>query len=490
MAKISKEQAIIQLWEAGELSWKLKGKQKDIYQNLKEAHDRISTILVSRRFGKSFVNCLLAVETCLKGEDVIVKYACPKQKMVKTIIKPIMRIILKDCPEHLKPIFHEQDKVYRFEHNNSEIQIAGTDGGRYDDLRGGYAQLCILDEAGFMDELEDVVYSVLLPTTDTTGGRLILTSTPNSKDPQHAFHEIFVNPAKASNKLIKYTLWDSPMLTQEQKDQKAKEFPGGDQNQKYRTEYLCEIPKDTEFTVIPEYNDEKEAELLLPEETKAPDYFDAYVSMDVGFKDLTGAIFAYYDFKEACLIIQDELVMNGPEMTTDRLAKEISNKEKLRFYNEQMNEQITPTLRIMDNDLKLINDLSRLHEINFIATQKDNKEAAINELRMWIHNNRIKIHPRCKHLRYHLRSGEWDKHRRKFKHLKDSLDGEVRGGHADLLDALIYLVRNIVQSKNPFPDNYNEMKGPDVFRGRPREKNGTMTEFMHKVLNIKGKKGS
>lgn len=483
--KLSKEKAIEQLWELGELSWKLKGKQKDVYNYLKNDPNDISCVLISRQWGKSFLLLTIAIERCLREPNCIIKYVCPKQKMVERIIKPRVREIIKDCPSHLVPEWKAQEKIWLFP-NGSEIQVAGTDNGHYDSIRGGSAHLCIVDEAGFCDELETIVYSVLAPTTDTTNGRILLASTPNDKDPNHDFHEFFVFPLQAEDRLIKYDIYDSPMIDEKKIQRIIDRYPGGSDNIKFRCEYLCEIPRSSELTVVPEFNSEIKKEIIV-DETQTPAFYDAYVSMDVGFKDLTVAIFAYYDFHNAKLVILDELIMNGPEMTTDYLAKEILRIEKVRFYDEQFKESKDPFLRIMDNDLKLINDLSRLHDLQFIPTKKDNKEAAINNLRMWVHQGKILIHKRCKHLIYHTENAQWDKSRKKFKHLKDSPSGEVRGGHADALDSLIYLVRNIVESKNPYPDNYGRLAGSGVFdTQRDKFKFGKeLKGFVNKIMNIK-----
>lgn len=472
------------LWKMGELSWKLKGNQNSIYKSMMDPVHDVSCILVSRRFGKSFTNCLVAVETCLRTPNAIVKYSCPKQRMVQTIIKPIMREIFKDAPEefNLSDMWKANDKVYQFP-NGSEIQIAGTDNGNAENLRGGYAQLLICDEAGFMDDLDYVVNSILLPTTDTTDGKLILTSTPNYKDPQHEFHTEFVFPLEAEGRLIKYTLYESPMVDSQKIKKIISRYPGGVENPKFRCEYLCEIPRLTENTVVPEFAHMKNE--IVVEETKMPDHFDAYVSGDVGFRDLTVVLFSYYDFMRAKLVIVDELVMNGPEMTTDELAKRIKQKEELRFHREDTNMPQKPYLRIMDNDLKLINDLVRLHDLHFIATKKDNKEAQINQVRLWVHQGKIEIHERCKHLRYHVENAQWDKNRKSFIQLKDTPNGDIRGGHCDGLDALIYLVRNVNEGRNPFPDDYNEMKGPGVFRSLHKPKTGKLQDLVDTIMNRK-----
>ena len=171
--------------------------------------------------------------------------------------------------------------------------------------------------------------------------------------------------------------------------------------------------------------------------------------------------------------------MNGPEMTTERLAYEIKKKEAEHFTDEVTKEPITPYMRFMDNNnLLLINDLSRMHDILFIPTAKDDKEAAINKTRMMISAGRIIIHPdNCPTLNYHLSNAVWDKNRKSFKRMSNTADHKIMGGHADALDALVYLVRNIVYSKNPYPDSWNMLKGDDVFYSKVGRKNDDTTDI-------------
>jgi PBSX family phage terminase large subunit len=477
-----KAAAIKKLWEMGELSWKLKGKQDDIYKHFVNSDRDIEACLISRQFGKSFTLCLIAVEICIQMPNSIVKYACPVQKMVERIIIPRIKEIIADCPEHLKPEWRANSKAWIFP-NGSEIQVAGCNSGQYDNLRGGSADLCIVDEGAFVDELETVIYSVLAPTTDTTDGKIWIASTPNPDEPQHEFHELFVFPMEAEGTLLKFTYLDSPLIDDAKKAKILKRYPGGENNSKFRCEYLCEIPKVSENSVVPEFNANKENIIL--EEIVLPHHFDGYVSADFGFRDLTIVLFGYYDFMNAQLVIIDELVMNGPEMTTDYLAEEIKKKEDIRFHNEEINMPIKPYLRVADNALQIINDLVRLHDLHFMATKKDNKEAQINQVRLWVSSGKIKIHKRCKHLIYHVENAQWDKSRKTFKNLTDSPNGEVRGGHCDALDALIYLVRNVNEGRNPFPDDYDKLKGPNIFNSLHKPKDTRMQVLVKTIMGIK-----
>lgn len=486
---MTKEQAVIKLWEAGKLSWKLQGKQKDIYNHFNDTEDDIAACLISRQFGKSFTLCLMAIELCIKQPGAIVKYACPKQKMVERIIKPRVREIIADCPEHMKPEWKTQEKVWLFP-NGSEIQVAGTDGGHYDSLRGGSAHLCIADEAAFMDDLETVIFSVLAPTTDTTNGKIFLATTPNDKDPNHDFHEYFLHPFEAAGKLLKFTFEDSPRVDAKKRAGIIARYPGGESNIKFRCEYLCEIPNVTESAVIPEF---AKVQDKIVKEMKLPAHCDFYTSMDLGFHDLTVALFGYYDFHRAKLVILDEYIVNGPDAKTDVLNRNIRLKESLHFMTESGEQEAY--LRVMDNNnLMLTNEISTSYGLRFIPTQKHKKEQAVDNVRMWIEQERIIIHPRCKNLIYHVRHAQWHitrsgTHTGNFKNLKGNESAGLLTSHADALDALIYMVRNIHAYRNPYPAGYGDNYDDDTHFAR-KYKTKTKSEavdFMRNVLNLNKK---
>jgi intein/homing endonuclease len=398
--KVSPEQRQARkiLWHKGVLKWKLHDLQKKIYDSFYANDDYITTLLISRQAGKSWLLCVLAIEACLRKPNVIVKYACPKQKMVKTILKPRMREILEDCPLELMPEYKENDKIYVFP-NGSEIQMAGTDNQNYDSIRGGTSVLWIVDEAGFCSDLDNVVFSVLSPTTLTTNGKGILASTPDPDAPEHPFIKQFVEPAKAEGRLFLYTLYDNPLIDEIQKQKIINQYPGGVKNPKFRAEFLCEIVRNYENTVIPEFDDATE-KIIVTDQYVRPPFYDTYESMDIGGKDFTVVLFAYYDFIKNAVVIEDEFVL-----------KEKQNSEKIKKGVRQVEERLwgeKPVyLRFADNNnIILLNDLSQ-HGITFIPTRKDNKEAAINDVRIKIMNHQIIIHPRCKTLIYHLKYATW-----------------------------------------------------------------------------------
>jgi hypothetical protein len=114
-----------------------------------------------------------------------------------------------------------------------------------------------------------------------------------------------------------------------------------------------------------------------------------------------------------------------------------------------------------NNNIILLNDLQLEHGLNFIATRKDNKEAAINNVRLKIANRDIVINPKCKTLISHLKNATWEKtnSRKGYRQFARSADN----GHYDAVDALIYLIRNVVYGKNPYPDHYGALSSGNSF---------------------------
>lgn len=751
------------LWHKGILEWKLDATQKELNASFKNSPHKTFVWSCSRRLGKSYTLCTLAIEQCLKKDFAIVKYVAPTQKAVKMIIKPLLRQILQDCPPILRPEFKTQDNVYKFP-NGSEIQLAGVDSGNAEGLRGGGSDLCLVDEAGFCTDLRYVVQSILLPTTMTTGGKVILASTP-PKSAAHDFND-YVKEAKYRGTFVKKTIFDNPRFTKEQIDAEAEEH-GGYGSVDFRREYLCvdentliktyegykkikdikvgnlvfshdkqyhkvlnkfknplgnrkvykikssnnlgeivteghkllvtktdykrsiensktewceiqniknrpseriylkvpvdemledhvnkdlayllgwyvaegnvnktqqqvifslslhdpiekiqqacnnyfgkdfvkykgserqgciqwylhskkakdifkefgthstrktiplflkhankeakleflkayfegdghynidqqsikcssvsktlifdlsdmllslgigcqigkvhsegfseilgrkvyinnswslqisgtnlekflnlkvnarnsinfvkdgyfysrikkieevrdynkefvydlevenshsyvgvhttfhncEMITDEESAVVPEFKEDLQKEII--KEWKRPPFYDAYTSMDVGLIDLTVVLFAYYDFLEGKLVIEDEFVLNGAKMTSKHLSENIKLKEQELWTNPVTGEYKAPYLRVSDNNLILINDLQRTYNLTFIPTRKDEAEAALNNMRVMLAGKKIIINPRCKTLIFHLENATWNKARTKYDRSPD-----------------------------------------------------------------------
>lgn len=449
-SNISPEEARVRLWHAGELQWLLHAGQKSLYDSYQACKEKTVVWNCSRRLGKSYSLCIIALETCLKKPNALVKYCCAKQVDARGIIRPLIRDIIESCPIELKPVFKVQEKAYVFP-NGSRIELSGLDGGRAESIRGGSAELCIVDEAGLVGELTYIISSILLPTTITTHGKIILASTP-PKSPSHDFCK-YITKAEIEGNLITKTIYDNPLLDKDEIQKQIDEC-GGVESVTFRREYLCEIIRDSLLSVVPEWDDVKKE---CVREWPHPVFYDGYVGMDLGVKDLTVALFGYFDFLASKIIIEDEFVINGTKFNTSELAKGIKEKETLCYTDPVTKEQKTPTFRVSDNNLIVIQDLYQLHGLRFIPTRKDDKDSALNHMRILIQEKRIIIHPRCKVLIAHLNAAIWNKNKTEFARSGDN-------GHFDAVDSLLYLVRNVQFGKNPYPRGWMEPSRENQFQ--------------------------
>ncbi len=426
------------LWRVGELRWLFDANQAGIYDQWVTSGARRFVLNCSRRLGKSYFLVALAIQQGLRVPGSSIRFACPTAKQAKTIILPLARKVLATCPADLRPEFVAQDLCFYFP-NGSEIHVSGCDAGNAERLRGTDCHLALVDEAGSISDLEYVVQDILLPQTLTTDGRLLLASTP-PRTPEHPFVKRYITDAVARGAYAHRTIYDNPRL----RDHQVREYQeeaGGATTTTWRREYLAEIVIDESRAVLPEFT--YHADRVIAE-VERPSHFDAYVSMDVGFQDLTAVLFGYWDFAEARLVVEDEVCLR--RMTTDDLARAIRAKEA------QLWPGLTPYRRVSDTDLIVINDLTRLHGLRFSPTRKDEKEVQVNQTRMMLGSlpPKLLIHPRCTTLVAHARGAVWNDGRTAFERIgSDSLNGEIH--HFDAVDALVYLVRNLDRSRNPFP---------------------------------------
>lgn len=444
-------------WRRGYLRWKLDSNQKRAYDAIEASAAGSFYFNKARRVGGSYLLCLRAIEQCLKKPDAQVKYAAPTAKAVRKIIQPNIRKILADCPKELRPKWNSLDMEYKFP-NGSTITTAGCENQNFENLRGTEADEIYMDEVGFIDDLGYVIDDVLMPQIQDTNGKIILTSTP-PRSPGHESVRIAMNH-KSSGRFYQCTVWDNPRRTKAQHDaffadRAASKGMGLDEyyaSVTFRREYLGEFVADEEKSVIPEWC--KALEDHLVRTIAEHKHRDSYVALDVGWKDGMAALFGYWDFHGQRLIIQDEYLVY--KKTTDFVAEGILAKELQLWGNRK------PYLRISDNNLQFIADLNSKPGICFVPTAKDNKELQINKLREWIRLRKIYIHPRCVKLVTQLASTTWNKSRTSYERTAD--------GHGDLLDALVYMVRNVRTSKNPYPrgiedrDNHQMMT---IFKDGP-----------------------
>lgn len=409
---------------------------------------------------------VLSIEAALSKPGAQVRYAAPTGISLREFILPIFKKILSDCPKQLAPVYSSQDSKWVFP-NGSGIKLAGTDKGHAESLRGPAADLCVVDEAAFVEcSLDYLVSDILQPQLlYSNGGKVILASTP-PKSPAHEFTN-YVAQGQAAGNYIRKTIWDNPLLPRSRVLEFAEEagctVVDGQiltQSTTWRREYMAEIVTDEESAVIPEFTEQKAA--LLVCESPRPRHFYRYVIIDTGFIDLTACLFCYHDFERGKLVFEDELCFERP--TSEQIAKDCRTKEA-ELWGDQR-----PYARWADGDLIVLQDLTSLHGYDITPVSKDNLEAQVNQLRLDVAQNRIEVNPRCKNLRAHLQYAIWDKRRKAFARSPGL-------GHFDFVAAAIYAVRHINRQLNPFPALEGVSGSTHFIRQKPSNAHSILKAF-------------
>lgn len=427
---LDKRLALFTAWHLNRLEFKFHPGQSVIEESYLRVKNKLFVANCSRRFGKTYWVAVEAIRVARSKQLARIKIASAFLKDVEEYIVPTFDIIMEDMPEELKPTYLESKKKFIFS-NGSEIQIVGLDKNP-NAGRGNYCDLYIFDEAGYIKNLSYIYSSIVVPMTMyREGARIIMISTP-PKTPDHDFIS-FIQKAKLEDAYVELDIFKNPMVTNElAAEYKAECLTDTD----WEREYLCKIVTDKTSAIIPEVYKSDITRQLKDENY---DYYHKYVSMDLGVRDFNVTIFGYYDFKRAKLVIEREHVMNGPDMTTPKLHAAISAIEKDLWDGKE------PYKRVADNNNPLLLlDLGAIHNMFFHSTSKDNLHAMVNNLRIWVSNNRIEIDSSCTFLIDSLRYGVWNEQRSEFARSKSL-------GHYDAIASLMYLVRNIDEHSNPIP---------------------------------------
>lgn len=467
-----KKQVIEALWRRGQLSWLLDANQQSLYELFHTSEFKIQTWLLARRSGKTRTLCVMAIEQCLRHPRSIVKFLSPTKKQVERNIRPLMSEVLETCPDELKPELKVKDDIYYFA-NGSEIQMAGSEMGNIDSLRGGSSHISIIDEAQDVTNLPYAINSVLLPTTSTTRGKILLAGTP----PTNYDHEFirYIEKAENEGSIVKRIWSDNPRMDKKEIEMQA-EAMGGFDSEGFRREFLCEIIKDSTMSVIPEFTEEKSKELVM--DWKKPVFYHPVTSMDIGYKDWTFVVMGYFDFKADKLIIEDEMVTKGTEMYLATFGNAILVKEEFLWVDDVTKEIIPVKKRVCDHDLIAINEIQKAtnYKVNFVPADKHDRMAGINFLRNLVKSNKLIINPRCKYLISHLKNARWAKSRETFARCPE-------GSHYDGVAALVYLARAINYNTNPYPKDYgSELRVADTFY--PNQKSANYTKEEQKSVDV------
>jgi len=446
MDPLLRSKAIEEAWKTGHLYYLLRTSQRKIYDQRQLIKDKSRKFVFccGRGWGKSFLLFLSCIETALRfpGSDSV--FVAPVQRKVAEYLEPIARAALKDCPESLKPIFRTADLVYKFP-NGSRIMVCGSNQKAFDNIRGGTFKKAAVDEGAYHDYLIELIERVLMPALNKGNGDLELGSTP--PDVEHPFDQRYCTEAELGGYYFHATIYEAG-YPEEQIEEFKREAGWIARENRWRSpaheltwkiEYMAERGlRNPDKTIIPGWDDRYVRDI---KKDQYYPFFYKVVSLDVGTKhDLSVALFGYYHYLNAQLVIEDEFQLSGPEFTTLRLSSAIKVKERNLWGSQQ------PVIRVSDiSDIQA--DLNITHNLPFVSASKLELHAMVNRLNLLVEAGRLVVNPRCKLLIQTLKNGVWDKNRTEFGR------SEIGLGHMDAIASLIYL--NLAfeswYNQNPIP---------------------------------------
>lgn len=468
------------MWTTGNVrDWYLKPKQRTVLDHIRVTDDPFFE--AARRYGKTTTILGYVLEESIRRPDLITRWCEPWKNQCREIVMTEMDQIQSFVPTRYRFKWHGVDSYYYCPFTGSRIYLRGVNEDRGESARGTKAHIIVADELGTWREPLYVLTEVLGPQLLTTNGKLIHTGTP-PRNLTHLFYEL-KDKAILSSSFIQRLIYDQEVADWEAVE-KAIKRAGGWESPAVKREYLCQKIIDKGFAIIPEWNDSFIRD--IPRDEFFPFYLK-YDAMDIGVRDLTVILLAYYDFRAAKLVIIDEIVMNGPSMTTEKLAEENRAKEQEHFGVKWEHiitgtrvkwKAITPPTfkikRVSDVDLLLVQDMSTLHGLYYDPTDKGELEEMVNQVRIWTAGGRILVHPRCQNLIDCMRYGVWDEDRKEWER-------SDRLGHFDALAALMYLVRNVDTRTNPIPVDFGKPAEEYFFPEEPE----TSRDKFKKMMNVR-----
>lgn len=414
---------------------------------------------ISRQRGKTFAALVWTVEdmgrACFSGV-----YLAQTQSNAASIVEGFLRIVEPTLPPEWGVRFVEGEVRFA---NGSRLGVFGTDNDQFRRRRGNAVKRVLLDESAFYADLL-AVEQVYVPQLQTTGGvGLYLSSPPLS--PAHPFNNR-CRSARASNRYQHDTFWSNPRIDHAAVIQGEMERRGLTREQllastEFRREYLAEDVTEEERAVVPAWTEEAARELV--QEWPTPEHFDAYSAHDGGITgDPHASLLGLHDPANNCLVITDELELRSATTTFRMWSDDVKALEKLRYGTDRWegtlhgakefldalehvpefvradvtrNAPRQPYLRVGDPSQNICRDMTVDYGLVVLPTPKHEKAMAMDLVNQLIRERRLRVHTRCVRLREQLVTTLWDKNKSRFE--------RTTKDHGDLLDCLVYIVRNV-----------------------------------------------
>jgi hypothetical protein len=450
---LSIEKARRWAWHQGKLDWKLHSAQKSIYTILRALpkEKREAIVLCARRFGKSYLGTLCALEDALQNDEKQIAIIGPTHKQTRSIVTPLIREITKDMPQGL--VTHGKSTSTWHTHNGSTIVLGGFD-TVLESLRGLELFSVYLEESGLatadQEEYNYLLYSVIFPTLMHSRGKIIHLTTP----PRILGHPLVTETlpkCKMDGAFFSFDIEKNPLLSAEDIEKEI-EMLGGRDSITVRRELFCEIIRDEAITILTTFDKARHVAEIDPSHDVV-----WFVGGDLGYtNDLSVFVLAGYDHNVGKVIVVDEKVFQ-PSTPSSVIVESLS---------EWSDKSPTYVVDIQGNTRT---DMSGLG-LPTVTPIKDKFESTITFIRNEFYKDALIIKPNCKLLIETCENGMFNKQKTDFFRSQSY-------GHCDAIMALVYLLRSIDKTRDLRP----RPKAHEIFRLE------TESKFVKNIRGLAGR---
>lgn len=453
-----------------------------------------------RRYGKSAKWTVTAVREAIVRPGCRGMIATAAQKSIGGIIVPLTKMLFQDAPPGYFPEYRatrgsDHECLY-IPATDSIIKLVGVD-KHPDATRGQFLDFCLITEAAFVKQLEDLVTSVINPQFRYRPWAWLAMETSTAKVPDCDFNRVFREDAKLRGCYRMRTIRDNPMLDDEEIEREER-LCGGRESIACRRELYCEEVRDDDEMIVPEFDEA----VHVVDSYERPRYALAHVGLDPGVTDPFGLVGFYLDWSAQCIVVEWSWMRSnasdlqiastmqaherefwgtshrGPrertrelsvlDATTTADARVLDAPSDALTYWDQGARTLkaNPYSRISDIDARCILNLNADYGCDVRKAEKGpgSAEANLQHLRTLFSarhdDGRPKIviirNGRTTNIIEQLRSGTWNTdeagHRTDWERTKTL-------GHCDCLAALMYGVRDVKWRRNP---NRPGLVSPDM----------------------------
>jgi Terminase large subunit, T4likevirus-type, N-terminal len=419
-------------FKQGVTRWYLRKSQKEIYDLLQK--ERFAFIEAARRFGKTTSMLAFVFNKLVENPGWICRWCFPDKNQAREVLMAEVEKMQAHADDEDKFIYRHVDSYY-VHPNGARLYLRGVNHDRGDSARGPAANIIIADEYGFWVEPDYIIREALMPQLQGQEGRWLIKASTPPRDLGHIYY-IEREEAVKRGRFIQKTIYQNEGLSPEELQEIIDEC-GGTDSPSFRRERMCEPVSDPDMLIIPEWSDD---ENMVSDDYERPQFFTPYVGGDSGADDNTFICFGYYDFRKDEVIVEKELMLMGK--TTQTIV------EAAKMIESELWGETRPKRRVYDAPKQLIIDIFTDHKWPVGMPMKEDKLAAIHDLRVEVGSRRFKVKESCKNLARQMKVGMW----RDEKHTDFQRSEGL--GHLDGIAAAIYLNRCIDRKLNPMPQHH------------------------------------